>query len=49
MLVSVAAMEAATAASMPMRLGTSTRICELKTRSGVACQVTGSHFSGCLR
>ena len=49
MLVSVLAMAAATAASTPVRLATSTRISELNSRSGEVCQVTGSHFSGCLR
>ena len=49
MFVSVLAMAAATAASTPVRLATSMRTSELKSRSGVVCHVTGSHFSGCLR
>jgi hypothetical protein len=42
-------MAAATAASTPILLATSTRISELNTLSVVACQATGSQFSGCLR
>ena len=40
---------AATAARTPVRLATSTRTSEPNSRSGDVCQVTGSHFSGCLR
>ena len=49
MLVSVLAMAAATSASTPVRLATYTRISQLNSRSGAACQLTGSQFSGCLR
>ena len=47
--VSIDEQDADTAASTPVRLTTSTRISEEKTRSGADCQLTGSHFSGCLR
>ena len=49
MLVSVLAIAAATAASTPVRLATTTRISEENSRSGALCQLTGSQFSGCLR
>ena len=42
-------MAEATRASTPMRLVTSILISTWNRRSTAGCQVTGIHFSGCLR